>query len=99
MSEENRRTEIIKKYYEEKETQERLHEKHQDVGKDVKIIETSNSYKFTIKAIRGVIKTVASIICIMLIMVGLFTLLYKNIRSEFIYVFQNIFEEIKNMVL
>ncbi len=65
---------------------------------DVIIKERSNALKFTLRILAGAIKTIASIIFICLAAIGILTLIYPQIREEFVTVIQAILGEVSSMI-
>ena len=65
---------------------------------DVIIKERSNALKFTLRILTGAVKTVAAIVFICLAAIGILTLIYPQIREEFIMVIQAIYSEINSMI-
>lgn len=74
----------------EEEEQKKLHEKYKDVKEDVKIIETSNSYKFTINTLKNIFHTFFSIVIYVLATIGVMTLIYPETREYILNVFVQI---------
>ena len=68
--------------------QDRLHNKHSDIDEN----------KFVLSFLRASIKTIAAIILVSLATIGIITLIYPEIRAEFIEVILNIFNEGKKMI-
>lgn len=78
--------------------QDRLHNKHSDIDENKVIVEKSNTIKFVLSFLRASIKTIAAIILVFLAAIGIITLIYPEIRAEFIEVILNIFNEGKKMI-
>lgn len=78
--------------------QKDLHKKHKNIDEDKVIIETSNSYKFTINFIRSAFKLIAEIILVALASIGILTLIYPGIRTELYKVLYEIAMQIKDMI-
>ena len=78
--------------------QDRLHNKHSDIDENKVIVEKSNTIKFVLSFLRASIKTIATIILVSLATIGIITLIYPEIRAEFIEVILNIFNEGKKMI-
>ena len=78
--------------------QGRLHNKHSDIDENKVIVEKSNTIKFVLSFLRASIKTIATIILVSLAAIGIITLIYPEIRAEFIEVILNIFNEGKKMI-
>lgn len=90
--------EVIEEEKRFNEEQAKLHEKYEDVESDKVIVETSNSYKFTLNFIKTVVKSAAGISLILLAAIGIMTLIYPNTRTEFIKIIFQIMHDIKMMV-
>ncbi len=65
---------------------------------DVIVKERSNTLKFTLKILTGAIKTIAAVLFICLAAIGILTLIYPQIREEFVTVIQAILGEVNNMI-
>lgn len=82
-----------KKAAQEQQKQENLRKKY-NVSDDVKIIEKNNVFKFTVRAIFEIIKTIATIILCFLALVGILSIVYPDTRT----ILFSIFMEILNQV-
>lgn len=69
--------------------QEKLKEKY-NLDEDVVVVEKSNAYKFTITVLINVIKTLATIIILILAAIGLITLIYPTTREAVLQVLYSI---------
>lgn len=78
--------------------QEILHTKYDEIEEDKVIVETTNSYKFTVNFLKNFMKTLSAGILIILASIGLLTILYPNIRMEFFNVADEILRQIKTMI-
>lgn len=76
--------------------QQKLHEKYQEPP-DIIIKEKSNMAKFTVKTLGNILRMLATVVVMVLAAIGILTLLYGNIRYEFMLVIQSIFGEIGTM--
>lgn len=94
----NKYMEAVSEQKEFEKNQEKLHDKYEDIEDEKVIVETSNSYKFTVNLIKNITKGLAGIMSIILSTIGILTLIYPNIRNEFLKVFSQILLEIKNMI-
>lgn len=75
--------------------QEDLKEKYNlDVAEGVVVVEKTNAYKFTIKAISILIRTVATICLLTLASIGLITLIYPESRQAFTNVMNDIYYQL-----
>lgn len=88
----------IREEEEREEEQQKLRKKHSIEEDNVVIVEKSNVYKFTVKTLIALIKTVASILLITLAVVGLYTLIYPSIRIEFFSVLNDTIQQIKSLI-
>lgn len=75
--------------------QQRLKNKHKIENQDVIIVEKNNFFKFSIKLIILIIKTMFCITLFCMATIGIFTLIYPELRQSFI----SILIEIINSVL
>lgn len=75
-----------------------LHDKYEEIEDDKVIIETANSYKFTVNFLKNFIKTLSGAAFILLASIGLLTILYPSIRIEFFKVLEEILKQIKTMI-
>lgn len=93
----------MKSYYQQRKGGFKLHQrvyektikdnKHSDIDENKVIVEKSNTIKFILSFLRASIKTIATIILVSLATIGIITLIYPEIRAEFIEVILNIFNE------
>lgn len=67
-------------------------------GEKVIIVEKNNAYKFTIKTITALLKTIVTAIILILAIIGLTTLIYPTVRSEFFVIIQSIQNQIIQMI-
>lgn len=81
----------------EEQRQKELREKH-DIEDGVVVVEKTNGIKFTIRLLIGMIKTVMAICMIGLCAVGIISLIYPNIRIEFLTVIGKILQEAREMI-
>lgn len=85
--------------YEEKETyqkkQERLHKKHMIDDENVIIVEKNNMIKFSITSMIRLIHFTASVILVILAMIGLICLTFEETRLPFVDLLNNIVLQIK----
>ena len=54
-----------------------------NLDEDVVVVEKSNAYKFTVTVLINVIKTLATIIILILAAIGLITLIYPTTKKPF----------------
>lgn len=78
----------------EKKAQEELRIKHHIDDEKVLIVEKNNVFKFTVKTVAAMIRVAASVIVLILAIIGLLSLLYPSTRAELITVFLQIKEQI-----
>lgn len=89
--------EEAKRKNQEAKEQERLKEKY-NIGQDVVVVEKSNTYKFTIKMLVNLMRTIITVILLMLAVIGLISLLYPAVRNQLIIVMSDIYGELKMMI-
>lgn len=89
--------EEAKRKNQEAKEQERLKEKY-NIGQDVVVVEKSNTYKFTIKMLVNLMRTIITVILLMLAVIGLISLLYPAVRNQLIIVMSDIYDELKMMI-
>lgn len=80
-----------------KEEQRKLKEKY-NIDEKVVVVEKSNTYKFTIRTLTAGLRLCASIILITLALIGLATLVYPQIRQEFILILQEVLFQLQQMI-
>ena len=97
MSRYDKLNKMLKAEREFKENQQRLHDKHTSVPDNAVIVEKSTAVRATLGFIKGIGKTIAGVIFIILAAIGILTLVYPNCRTELLTVLQEIFMEIKSM--
>lgn len=85
----------IKKEKEFEESQEQLKNKYGIKEQEVVVVEKSNIYKFTINTVGGLIKLAATAALLVLAAVGLMTLVYPDIRTEFLQVIKSIYKQLQ----
>lgn len=91
-------SERIKQEDLQRKEQLRLKKKHQITQDGVVIVEKSNLYKFTVKTAISLIKLIATILLLTLAVIGLSTLIYPNIRQEFLTILLDVFTQLKNFM-
>lgn len=74
--------EEVKNEIKEELKQDYLHEKYEDIDENVKIIEKSNTFKFTVNTLKSVIKTVCNILILILASIGILAFIYPEPRKE-----------------
>lgn len=75
--------------------QEGLRRKYNlDTPENVVIVEKTNAYKFTLKAIQGIIKTAATVCLLLLATIGLMVLIYPSTREAFWNVIREVLQEL-----
>lgn len=90
--------EEIKKEKQFQHEQERLHEKYNIKEAEVLVVEKSNLYKFTIRSIGNVIRIAATLLLLLLAAIGLMTLVYPQIRGEWMNAMHEIYEQLQLMI-
>lgn len=88
----------LKEEAEQEAEQIKLRKKHNITQDDILIVEKSNVYKFTVKLLISIIKTIAAILLIVLAAIGLTTIIYPNIREEFFVVFYEIWNQFLTLI-
>lgn len=83
---------------EEQQKQEGLRKKYKVDDKEVMIVEKNNMIKFFLHVFYGTIRIAATITILLLAAIGLLTLLYPEIRTEFLIVMKEIFRQLKLML-
>lgn len=83
---------------EERVKQEELREKYHLQNKDIIVVEKSNTYKFTIKTLAAFIKSIASLVLIVLAMVGIAALIYPSIRIPFFNVLSQTIQQVQFLI-
>lgn len=79
--------------------QKQLHEKYKDPElKDVVIKEKNNTFKFTVKMMRDLFKTICSIALVILAAIGMLSLLYPQTRIELLAILENIWNDVLGMI-
>lgn len=79
--------ELVKSVREEKkkqQEQEALHKKHKIQDDGIVVVEKSNMVKFTVRTMTRLVRLAAVILLFALATVGLFALVYPDIRGEFL---------------
>ncbi len=83
---------------EEQQKQEDLRKKYKVDNKEVMIVEKNNMIKFFLRVFYGTIRIAATIIILLLAAIGLLSLLYPEIRTEFLVVIKEILSQLKIML-
>lgn len=78
--------------------QKQLHEKHGITDPNTVIVEKSNMAKFLVRCTAGTVRIIATTAVFILAAIGLVTLIYPEIRQEFIRVLQTVLNETRNMI-
>lgn len=86
-----------KKSIRQEQEQKRLHAKHDISNPDTVVVEKSNMVKFLIRCAARIIRIAATVTVFVLAAVGLITLLYPDVREEFLFVLAAIMDEIRSM--
>lgn len=60
--------------------QKQLHQKYSVTDENVVVVEKSNTYKFTINAIKGILKTATTIIIFFFTVFGIVSIIYPGTR-------------------
>jgi|GEM_PF-798680 len=88
----------VKKEKETQKEQELLHKKHHVVDADIVVVEKSNAWKWIINKMIAFIKLISTMLLLVLAAIGLFCLLYPNIRAEFIITAGQILAQVKQYI-
>lgn len=83
----------VKKEEAQKTEQENLHKKHHISDKNVVVVERDNMTKFTIRSIGRLVSLSAMIALCILAAIGLITLIYPDVRTDFLDVMFQIYKE------
>ncbi len=85
---------ILQAKIDENNEQQRLKNKHNIENENILVIEKSNTFKFTVKTVILLIKTLAGTALLCLSAIGVFTLLYSDLRQNFISILVEIINSI-----
>lgn len=80
------------------EKQQELHEKHEEISEDTVIVEKSSAVAASLSFVKATCRVIAGAVLIALAAIGIITLIYPDIRSEFIRVMGSILMEIRQMI-
>ena len=78
----------------EKEEQDRLHEKHDDVPVDVRIVEKSSAVRAVLNFLMTAVRVAATIAVATLAILGLLAVIYPEPRGELFRILREIYETI-----
>lgn len=87
----------IQQEREEQQHQEALRKQHGIEDENVVVVEKKSMMKFLIRLFIGLIKTIASIAGIILAGIGIMTLIYPDIRNEFMAVLLAVIDDVISM--
>jgi len=85
----------VKKEKEIQKEQELLHKKHRVADTNVVIVEKTNAWMWIINKAIAFIKLLATMMLLVLAGIGLFSIVYPNVRAEFIITAGEILTQIK----
>lgn len=74
--------------------QKRLKKKHSIEDNNIIVIEKNNIFKFTVKTVILLIRAITGITLFCLAAIGIFTLLYSDLRQVFISILSEIFNSV-----
>lgn len=74
-----------------------LHKKHNIEDENVIVVEKSNMTKFLISTIGGVIRTFATIVLLILAVIGLTAIIYPEPRADMIDILFDLIKQIKHL--
>ena len=77
--------------------QKSLHEKHNIEDENIIVVEKSNMTKFLISTIGGVIRTLSTIILLILAIIGLTAIIYPEPRADLIDIMFDLVDQIKHL--
>lgn len=83
----------IQKQQKINEEQKKIKQRHGIQEDNVIVVEKTNMTKFLIRTVAGIIKLAATICLLLLAAVGLFTLLYPEIREPFTIILNEILQQ------
>ena len=75
---------ILQAKIDENNEQQRLKNKHKIADENIVVIEKNNTFKFTVKTVILLMKTLTGTALLCLATIGVFTLLYSDLRQNFI---------------
>jgi hypothetical protein len=87
----------IKEERQKEEEQQKLREKY-DIGQNYVVVETSNTGKFVINLFIRLIKATATVIILILAVIGLYALIYPEIRQPFFEVLKETYQQLLVLV-
>lgn len=87
----------VRQEIEEEQHQEALRKQHGIEDENVVVVEKKSMMKFLIRLFIGFIKTIASIAGIILAGTGIMTLIYPDVRNEFIAVLLAVIDDVIRM--
>lgn len=85
---------VLQSKIDEENEQKRLKEKHSIEDKNIIVVEKNNIFKFTVKTVILLIKAITGIALLCLAAIGIFTLLYSDLRQVFISILSEIFNSL-----
>lgn len=74
-----------------------LHEKHNIEDENVIVVEKSNMTKFLISTVGGVIRTFATVVLLILAVIGLAAIIYPEPRADMIDILFDLIKQIKHL--
>ena len=85
---------ILQTKIDENNKQQRLKNKHNIADENVVVIEKSNTFKFTVKTVILLIKALSGTALLCLATIGVFTLLYSDLRQNLFNILIEVFHSV-----
>lgn len=89
--------ETARKEREEQQKQELLRKKYH-IEENVKVVEQDNIYTFTVRLMISLVRTIATIILVILAAIGLLALVYPQPRSDLLTLLNQVSDQLKIMI-
>lgn len=86
----------IREKHKQEQEQAKLHKKY-EIPENYIVVEKTNTWKFTVTMFAKLIRLLATILFIVLAVIGLCTIVYPQIRNPFIEMLQYTFVQLKTM--
>lgn len=87
----------VKKQAKQKEEQERLRAKY-NIDENVRIVEKSNNFKFTVKMIGKLWHLILNIVLFILALIGAIALVYPESRQELLIIFMDLLDQLNTLL-
>lgn len=82
----------------EEQKQEKLKKKFGIKGKNVVVVERTNTFKFTVKTLGAILRFAATSALIILAFIGIVALFYEGPREELLIIMREVMEQIKETI-